>query len=607
MSRTFKWTLALAGLAALLALSVPWSLGDEALRREIADHIQQKTGLQASLDGRLVIALAPQPTLKIETVSFRDEGGGVDISAPVFKGALRLLPLFAGRLELNAISLSDATITIDIEHLPGPGIPDQRAGIRDQQTEPRGAINLVSSKLRVKSRDRIIAELAALDATADWPTSASAASIMASGLWQGERIEAALWIGRFDALRRSEGSAVTMKFDTPRATVSLNGNLELGVRPLFDGKLSVSAAALGDLLRNAGYENPFPMPMRALTATGNLKASSQNVALTDARISADGTAYEGSIAFANLDGRPLLSGTLAANQLQLAPFVAKFPVMLNAENAWNREPLVKPGLPHFDLDLRLSAARARLDRFQIQDAGIAIKAFNGQLDVSLIDARGYNGRLKGRFIAGARENGVSTKITASFQRIDAAAMFGDMFRLNVLAGEATGALTAEGEGDCLAEIVQSLNGRIEASIDNGDLLGIDLDQALRRTEKRPLSVVTEMRRGRTSFAKAGLTGRIADGMLEIDDAAATGFSLSTQIAGAFNLPDRTVRLKLSSVNTLADGSIKPDSPRLMLDILGSWDEPRLEIDFDSLLRKSEAAAPLLNSARPLATPAAVAP
>ena len=56
--------------------------------------------------------------------------------------------------------------------------------------------------------------------------------------------------------------------------------------------------------------------------------------------------------------------------------------------------------------------------------------------------------------------------------------------------------------ETMADLAQSLQGRVEASIVNGDIVGIDVDQALRRSDKRPLSAASDFRRGRTSFANS---------------------------------------------------------------------------------------------------------
>ena len=57
------------------------------------------------------------------------------------------------------------------------------------------------------------------------------------------------------------------------------------------------------------------------------------------------------------DGRQTLQGTLAAEELDLTPYVSTVRLLTNNERDWNRVPLAIDGLTGLDLDLRLSAAR----------------------------------------------------------------------------------------------------------------------------------------------------------------------------------------------------------------------------------------------------------
>ncbi len=598
MSKRIKWLLATAGVLALLALAAPWSLGDFVLRNEIAHRLQERTGLQTSVEGRIVLTLAPRPALKLEGVSLRDNSGALDVQTGVLRAQLRLLPLIAGRIEFTSLDLSGATISLTEPDDQRAAAIMARAAESPPLTEPPGRISLGNSTIRLVAGSRSAELFTQVDGAIEWPAAGSPATVSVAGRWRSEPFDLAMWVGDPSAMMRREASPLTLKLDSRTATASLNGRLELGLRPQFEGKAAVSIASLGEALILAGLDVHLPIPIRKISATGVLKATAQSMSLSDARISSDGNSYEGSVVLAGRDARPMLSGTLATDQLQLAPLLAGLPSLVAPDQSWSRDTLPKPVAHQLDLDLRLSASRARYGRIQVQDAGFVVKASEGQIDVSLIDSRSYGGRLKGRLVAAARPAGLGLKLTAGFTGVDAGAIAADLMRDKRIAGSATGQASLEAIGDCADELVQSLEGRIDATIENGDFIGIDLDQALRRNEKRPLSVPAEVRRGRTSFAKAQFAARIKDGVVEFDDAAATGFSLSTHVSGALRLPDRSLTMRLTASQTNIDGSPKPDAPSLSLEIAGSWDDPRLDFDFDSLIRRSNAAAPLLRAVQP---------
>ena len=52
-----------------------------------------------------------------------------------------------------------------------------------------------------------------------------------------------------------------------------------------------------------------------------------------------------------------VKGTLAAEALDLSPYVSTIELLRSNERDWNRGAIALDGLSDFDLDLRLSAAR----------------------------------------------------------------------------------------------------------------------------------------------------------------------------------------------------------------------------------------------------------
>ena len=592
-----KWALVTAGVAALLVLAAPWSFGDEALRREVAARLQSRTGLKAAIGGRMVLTLAPRPVLKLERVTLDDERGLISATAATLRAQLRLLPLIAGRIEFSTVDLSDAAIRFDADAI-APALAAARNSTASIAAEAPGRLSLSSSTVTISSAARRTERVEHVNGALEWASAFAPASMSISGDWNGGPVQLALWVADPSQLFNPIGSSTTIKLDSRPLTASLNGQLQLDARPQFAGSAAIAVADLGRALESVGFHAELPFPLTQVSATGVLKTGAQGFSLTEARLSADGNAFEGSIAFADAGARTLLSGTLATERLRMAQFLADLPSPIASDNSWSRDNLPKPALRTTDLDLRLSATRIRFPKFQMQDAGLVLKSTEGQLDISLIDARAYGGHLKGRFTEGVGQKGPSAKLTMSVSHLDAGALGGELLRETWLTGDLSGQTTLEGSGDCIEEIVQNLNGRVEATVENGDLIGIDLDQALRRTEKRPLSVPAEIRRGRTSFAKANFFAQIRDGKIEIDDAAAAGFNLATTMSGVLAAPDRTLALRLTANQTNVDGTSRPDAASLVVNLTGSWDDPRFDIDSDTLIRRSDAAAPLLKTSHP---------
>ena len=122
----------------------------------------------------------------------------------------------------------------------------------------------------------------------------------------------------------------------------------------------------------------FAVILRRTEITGAVKLASQirsngqTYSLEQTSLKADGNVYEGTLALTRRDGRPLLSGTLATDQLTLNPFLSDLPDFLTAEGNWSQNEIRLFDSRTLDLDLRLSASLARLQKIQIKNAGMGV-------------------------------------------------------------------------------------------------------------------------------------------------------------------------------------------------------------------------------------------
>lgn len=600
-----KWLLLPIAVAALGAAAAPWTLSGDALRRELAEQVMQTAGLRASAEGRATFAVLPRPRIKLENVIISDENGALVINSDVLKGNLRILPLLAGRMELASVQLISPEIAYDHHDAP---ISRQGAIARASDALPAtpeaagadearlGTISIVDGSARVKMRGA--AESVTIDdinLTLDWPRLSAPASINGTFSWQGETAEVAAWLGKPAAVLRGEDSSATLKIDSPSLQASANGSFATRPRVQFEGRVNAASQSMRALLASFGMQMPLPGPLANVTLSGNARASMTTLALSGLRMTIEGNSFEGAVAVQATNGRPAISGTLASDLLVLSPLVSDLPNLTGSEGQWSREPLSLAALNFADLDLRFSSTRTRIGRAVFDDAGCSIMLTNGRLDVTLGQARAYNGQIKGRLSLTPAGRGMELRANGVFSKVDSGAIMKETLRAIRLTGETSGQFSLEGAGDSVAEIVHSLDGAAQMSFKNGDILGLDLEQALRRLEKRPLSIITEVRSGRTGFDSATVSARLNDGIVNVNEATVSGLGVQLAVTGAASLIERTLQLRAMARQTGPNATARENGPQLMLDIKGPWDDPSLVFDKESLIRRSEAAAPLLRA------------
>ena len=323
------------------------------------------------------------------------------------------------------------------------------------------------------------------------------------------------------------------------------------------------------------------------------------ISLSGVNVELDGNTAEGVLTFA-ADGRQTLQGTLAADALDLTPYVSTVRLIAANERAWNNGRITLDGLAGLDLDLRLSAGTVVVSNAKLGRTAIAANLRNGHLVLTVGEAQAYGGVIKGSMTLANFEQGVDVKSQLNFTDIDLESCLGQLFGLRRLEGKGNIALVVEGSGDSVLAVTQTLNGTANLTGTNGALAGLNVEQLLRRLERRPLSGGGEFRSGRTPFDKMTVTLKINQGMVTVEDVKIEGAAVVLGLAGSASIPARELDLKGTAalVTPPKPGATPFELPFI---VQGSWDDPIMLPDPESLIRRSGAAAPLLNAVRERST------
>ena len=145
-------------------------------------------------------------------------------------------------------------------------------------------------------------------------------------------------------------------------------------------------------------------------------------------------------------------------------------------------------------------------------------------------------------------------------------------------------------------VTRTLNGTASLTGSNGALAGLNVEQLLRRLERRPLSGGGEFRSGRTPFEKITVALKIAQGTSTVEDVKIEGSAVRLALAGSASIPTRELDLKGTATLRRRQRRRAP-AFELPFVVQGSWDDPIMLPDAQALIRRSGAAAPLLNAVR----------
>ncbi len=590
---TIKWSLAAGALLLLGLAAAPWTVSQTAQIETLERQIRARAGLALADHGRSVFAVLPRPHIRIYEPQLRDSNGDFTVTASSLRVDLGFGGLLTGRLDLARAVLADAVFTFDPARLP--------AAVVAATTRPAdglGDLEITRGRVLLRHSGLDQPELAADDISARLEWSRAGAPLSLTGLARvpaiGEERQPArfaVWAAQPDRLLNAGTSPVTLRFEDEGLQVVLNGALTLADKTRFEGQIAASAASLRTAAGWFGVPMPLPGPYRDARIRADALFEPGELALTNLSLSVDGNALDGAASIRFNGPRPSAAATLASASLDFAPMFEDYPAAV-ANGQWNREAFPPARLGAADLDLRLSAKRARLGDIQLDDAALSVILKSGRLDLSIAQARAYSGLARVRAVIAENEAGLDIRGSLSTEKLDLAPLLWDSVKRQVLTGAASLSASFETNGASFAELASHLDARGDFSVASGEMFGIDLDLAFRRMERRPLSVGADLRSGRTPFDLMSGKFAMAQGVADIEEGAVRANQAALFFSGRANVADRSVDLHASASRTGPDGK----ALQFGFALAGPWDEPAVIPDAEGLIRRSNAAAPLLPSA-----------
>lgn len=570
MPRRAIFLVLFSGLVVLAAAATPWTVSSEALTSAMAARIKELHGLDLTVSGRGTIALLPVPRLKAENITLAGPDGKPVVRGGLLRAELQVLPLLAARLDFAELSLAGAVIEVEVD--AGGRSPWDAAaaklGERLQGHDAGGHLRrlvLKGADLQVSNRRAgFETVLRNVDLDAHWPTPDSTLDMAGSMTWRGEPVEITVASVRPSALAADRSSRINLQMTAPLARLAVTGDLTWRDAPHLVGRTSLETRSLRDFSRWSGVDLPLGPLIQAFSLDGDVTVEGADVSWRSARLTLGGDRLEGALS-TRLEGeRRTITGTLAADRIDLTGFVGPLVQARSPDGGWSSTPIQLQRQSDMDLDLRVSASSARLGALRMEDLAANVLVKPGRFEASVARASINKGVMKGRATLASAADGIEVKGQSSFERIDVAAFLADLGSPRWIGGSAHGQFTFEGAGDTAAEIVRRLHGRASVTVRPGELVGMGLSDALRRIDGKP---PTAARGGRMPFEEAHLNVGIADGTADIGDGGLTSAGLRAVLQGKVSLTDGILAVK-ADVESAAPADA---GPAVLFDIAGPWE------------------------------------
>lgn len=588
-----------AAFVTLVGLSflIPTAVVRDAVMKQIHDV----TGLDPVLRGGISVSLFPSGAVSFRNVLLGDDRTGEPaVVADELTARLRYFPLLAGRIEISDLTLVRPIITVNF--LPnGQSNWSGLIGALADALKPNSGRTASFSEIGIhdgtfivrKANTNIIDRFSDVDFQLAWPLISRSFAANGHFVWNDEPIDASLSFSDFLAALTGDRSGVKVRLSSAPLKLTFDGSASDQPTLKMEGTLNAESPSLRDALQWTGKsELPFGgFGHFSLQAQSNV--ASGVISLSNVNVELDGNTAEGVLTLSTDDHRAI-EGTLAADALDLTPYIAGVRLLAANERNWDRLPITLDGLSDFNLDLRLSAASVKIAAAHLGRSAVAANMRGGKLDVTIGESQAFGGIAKGSIGVGSANGGVEVTSHLQFADVDLADCLGQIFGVHRLEGHGSLAVNIDGSGDSVLAVTHTLNGTATLTAHDGALDGVNIEQLLRRLERRPLSGSGDFRRGRTPFNQLTMSLKLDQGTVSVDDLHVDGPSVRLALVGQASVPTRDLDLKGTATLVSAAST---DEFELPFVVQGPWDDPIMLPDAQSLIRHSGAAAPLLDAVK----------
>jgi AsmA protein len=593
----------LVSLAALGTVSL--LIPVDAVREAAKAEIRNVTGLDLVLRGDVAVSLFPTGSISFANVTLGEDSKPL-LAADRLTARLRFFPLFAGRVEIADLSLERPRINVTFDRDGRSNwsglIGTLARALGPKANRPVNAsafteIRINDGTIALNDDSRDFAEtFGGVELALAWPSISKSFAATGRFVWHGEPVDASITLADFAAALAGDRSGLKVRFSGAPVKFAFEGNWSTQPTLKVEGTLAGDTNSLRDTLRWAGLKpltgggfGRFALKAKTSITRGTIALSSVNVEL-------DGNVAEGVLTFAT-DGRQTLQGTLAADELNLTPYISTIRLLTSNERDWNRVPIALDGLTGFDLDLRLSAAHITAANAKFGRTAIATNLRGGKLSVTIGESQAFGGILKGALALARSDLGADFKSQLHFTDVDLENCLGELFHFRRLEGRGDMEVTLDAAGISVLAMTRTMNGTAKLVGRQGALMGVNVEQLLRRLERRPLSGTGDFRNGRTPFEKLTVNIKVAQGTATVEDVRLEGSKVRLGLAGSASIPARDFDLRGVAALSSTNSGETPPAFELPFVVQGPWDDPIMLPDTQSLILRSPVASPLLNAVK----------
>ena len=212
--------------------------------------------------------------------------------------------------------------------------------------------------------------------------------------------------------------------------------------------------------------------------------------------------------------------------------------------------------------------------------------------VTLEDVQLYSGRARGVLTLDGRAQTAATTTNLTLDGVSVLPLLSDALEFAWLDGRGTIGISLAGQGSSERQIVETLRGKVDLSVTEGAIIGLDIGRLLANLEKARFSELRTNPKDKTPFSEFGGTFVVANGVAQNQDLKLTSPHLLVSGSGSANLAlrqvDYTVRPKIAASQTGEGGAVSLAGLEVPIRVEGAWEKPTFTPDLKGVLGSEQA-------------------
>ncbi|MEO7774603.1 MAG: AsmA family protein [Steroidobacteraceae bacterium] len=623
---------ALVALVAMVFLAT-WLLVDpNDYKDRIAASVQDSTGRELAMPGKIELSLFPWLALQIGPASLGNPPGfGSEPFAVVQRAELRvkLVPLLRKQVQIGRIEIEGLDLRLR-KNAQGKGNWEDLGGQSDQSSSASQPIDLAGISI-AKSRisyDDMVAQDIELD-VGHVETGKPIAVKLKLALITKEGAAPMPVAGSFDVMPSASGEqfrlaslqlsgtlspATPWQFAAPEldvdiaaqtlgagtfeahlASARIDGRL-VGTHiidaPDVRGDFTLQPVALRDLLMQLDIAVPVTRDanvLTKLTASGSFGYALDVASVQKVKVQLDDSAFAGNFAL-NLD-TSAMNFDLSLDRIDLDRYLPP-PTVPAAKNA-KKEPFELPmaALKPLAAMGTLAIAQAKITGVALANLSVAIAAKDGVTRISPAKAQLYGGHYVGDIIIDARAPVPSVNIEQTMTGIDVALLLTDFAETKRLSGKGNVSTSLTARGQNGAALMKTLNGKANLTLADGAIGGVDIWFAIAQAQSlmQSRTLASTNNTGRTAFDSFKVSADIANGVATTRDLNIASQQLRVTGQGTANLATETVDYQVTATvlkaPPSADASVAvPTLVAIPVNITGTFDSLKVRADLKGIAK-----------------------